>query len=193
MDYNGPIWVRGCYPRKERQRFIRISCLLPTLCSGTPCAPRSVWCVLLLVFCTLYSMAYVYSTVYCDYSTPCAVMHCISVHTTQYTHWFEKSVFLLKAVTKWPVWVAKHGCWGDSQVFLWVCLKLTFNGLVLELRAKRSRQFSFKTLFGYFSSIKCQNKMVTFFKAHFISIFMTFFSMGVGHCQLDCMRSSARY
>lgn len=85
MDYNGPIWVRGCYPRKERQRFIRISCLLPTLCSGTPCAPRSVWCVLLLVFCTLYSMAYVYSTVYCDYSTPCAVMHCISVHTTQYT------------------------------------------------------------------------------------------------------------
>ena len=82
MDYNGPIWVRGCYPRKERQRFIRISCLLPTLCSGTPCAPRSVWCVLLLVFCTLYSMAYVYSTVYCDYSTPCAVMHCRSVHTT---------------------------------------------------------------------------------------------------------------
>ena len=24
MDYNGPIWVHGCHPRKERQRFIRI-------------------------------------------------------------------------------------------------------------------------------------------------------------------------
>ena len=60
-------------------------CALVQVNKCTPCAPRSVWCVLLLVFCALYSMAYVYSTVYCDYSTPCAVMHCRSVHTTQFT------------------------------------------------------------------------------------------------------------
>ena len=111
--------------------------------------------------------------------------------TTHYTPWFEKIVFVHEAIgqSEWPNMVAEV----IPRFFFEFPWKLRFNGLVVELRAKKSRQFSFKTLFGYFSSIKCQNKMVTFFKAHFISIFMTFFSMGVGHCQLDRMRSSARY
>lgn len=95
MDYNGPIWVRGCQPRKERQRFIRISCLLPTLCSGAvqvykcfPCSPCNMYCT--LHFCTFYFMTNViYSvlpavtTVQCQNSVhPVPVLWCtVEVNT----------------------------------------------------------------------------------------------------------------
>ena len=78
MDYNGPIWVHGCHPRKERQRFIWISPAFPPSALVQHCSTSVniafLWYVCTMCFAVLFDFCAVL----------CFAVQCV-VHTVKWT------------------------------------------------------------------------------------------------------------
>ena len=104
MDYNGPIWVHGCHPRKERQRFIRIfPTRLPTLSSHPTLLYKCTHCFSVHV-CTSRGEV---NTMCCD-----TLFNCTNVLTAMH-----KLCFAVPCVLFTMVWLGRITCSSATLAF----------------------------------------------------------------------------